>query len=263
MSNQIHPTAVVSPKASLGDDIVIGPFTIVEDDVVIGNGTHVGPHAYCADGARIGNDCTIHHGAVVATVPQDLKFKNEKTTFEIGNSTTIREFCTLNRGTAEHMKSTVGSNCLLMAYVHVAHDCTIGDNVIIANAVQMGGHVTIEDSAIVGGLTAIHQFVSIGEHTMVGGHFRVPKDVPPFILAGGAPLTYEGLNVVGLRRRGFSRETLDALDQAYRLLYFSKLNVSQAVQRIKEELTLTPEVKRLLSFIERSKRGIITTHTRS
>jgi UDP-N-acetylglucosamine acyltransferase len=262
MSNQIHPTAVVSSKAILGDNLVVGPYTVIDDDVVIGNGTRIGPHAYCADGARIGNDCVVHNGAVVATVPQDLKFKNEKTTFEIGDSTTIREFCTLNRGTSEHMKSTVGSNCLLMSYVHVAHDCTIGDNVIIANSVQMGGHVTIEDWAIVGGLTAIHQFVSIGEHAMIGGHFRVPKDVPPFILAGGTPLTYEGLNAVGLRRRGFSRETLDALDQAYRLLYFSKLNVTQAVQRIKEELTLIPEVQRLLSFIERSKRGIITTHTR-
>jgi UDP-N-acetylglucosamine acyltransferase len=263
MSNQIHPTAVIGSNAVLGDNIVIGPYAVIDDDVVIGNGTHIGPHVYCADGARIGNNCAVHHGAVVATVPQDLKFKNEKTTFEIGNSTTIREFCTLNRGTAEHMKSTVGSNCLLMAYVHVAHDCTIGDNVIIANSVQMGGHVTIEDWAIVGGLTAIHQFASIGEHAMIGGHYRVPKDVPPFILAGGAPLTYEGLNVVGLRRRGFSRETLDALTEAYRFLYLSKLNVSQAVKRIKEELTLTPEIKRLLSFIERSKRGIITTHTHS
>lgn len=263
MSNQIHPTALVSNKADLGDNIIIGPYTVVEDDVVIGNGTHIGPHVYCADGARIGNDCSIHKGAVVATVPQDLKFKNEKTTFEIGNATTIREFCTLNRGTAEHMKSTVGSNCLLMAYAHVAHDCTIGNNVILANSVQMGGHVTIEDWAVVGGLTAIHQFVSIGEHAMIGGHFRVPKDVPPFILAGGAPLTYEGLNVVGLRRRGFSRETLDALLEAYHLLYLSKLNVSQATQKIKEELTLIPEIQRLLSFIERSKRGIITTHTHS
>ena len=262
MSTQIHPTALVGAKAELGDDVVIGPYTIIEDDVVIGTGTQIGPHVYCANGARIGKDCRIHNGAVVATVPQDLKFKNERTTFEIGDATTIREFCTLNRGTAEHMKSTVGSHCLLMAYVHVAHDCTIGSNVIIANGVQMGGHVTIEDWVIVGGLTAIHQFVSIGQQTMVGGHFRVPKDVPPYILAGGAPLTYEGLNVVGLRRRGFSRQSLDSLSQAFHLLYLSKLNVSQAVAKIKQDLPLTPEIANLLMFIGQSKRGIITTHTR-
>ena len=258
MSNQIHPTAIVSTKAELGDNISVGPYTIVEGDVVIDNGTQLGPHVYCADGARIGKECRIHKGAVVATLPQDLKFKNEKTTFEIGNSTTVREFCTLNRGTAEHMKSTVGSNCLLMAYAHVAHDCTIGDNVILANSVQMGGHVTIEEWAIIGGETAIHQFVTIGKHVMVGGLSRVRKDVPPYILAAGEPLTYKGLNVVGLRRRGFSRETIDALSKAYHILYFSKHNVSQAVLRIQQELSLTSEINHLLAFIERSKRGIIT-----
>ncbi len=258
MSNVIHSTAIVNSKAELGENISIGPYAVVDGDVVIGSGTQIGPHVYCAEGARIGKDCRIHNGAVVSTLPQDLKFKDEKTTFEIGDSTTIREFCTLNRGTAEHMKSTVGSNSLLMAYSHVAHDCTIGDNVIIANAVQMGGHVTIEDWAIVGGLTAIHQFVSIGRHAMVGGHFRVPKDVPPYILAGGAPLTYEGLNVVGLRRRGFAREAIEALTQAYQLLYFARLNVSQAVVKIRQELRVTTEIQHLLTFIERSKRGIIT-----
>ncbi|HTR81837.1 MAG TPA: acyl-ACP--UDP-N-acetylglucosamine O-acyltransferase [Bacteroidota bacterium] len=261
MSTQIHPTAVVSPKAEIGDGVVIGPFTVVEADVVIGKGTSIGPHVYCADGARIGENCRIHNGAVVATVPQDLKFKNERTTFEIGDSTTIREFCTLNRGTAEHMKSTVGSNCLLMAYVHVAHDCQIGDNVILANSVQMGGHVTIEDWVVIGGVTAIHQFASIGRHTMVGGHFRVSKDVPPYILAGGDPLTFEGLNVIGLRRRGFSNETLESLTHAYHILYQSKLNVSQGIQKIKEEMKVTPEVQQLLSFVERSERGIITVHS--
>lgn len=261
MPNQIHPTAIVSSKARIGNDVAIGPFTVIEDDVAIGDGTQIGPHVYCANGARIGKECRIHNGTVVATLPQDLKFKNEVTTFEIGDNTTVREFCTLNRGTAEHMKSVVGSNCLLMAYVHIAHDCTIGNNVILANGIQMGGHVTIEDWVIVGGLTAIHQFVSIGQHTMVGGHFRVPKDVPPYILAGGAPLTYEGLNIIGLRRRGFSTEALDALSKAYHLLYLSKLNVSQAAQKIRQELTLTAEVQNLLSFIDRSKRGIITSRS--
>ena len=261
MPTQIHPSAIVSSKARIGNEVAIGPFTVIEDDVTIGDGTQIGPYVYCANGARIGKGCAIHNGAVVATLPQDLKFKNEVTTFEIGDNTTIREFCTLNRGTAEHMKSVVGSNCLLMAYVHVAHDCTIGNNVILANSIQMGGHVTIEDWAIVGGLTAIHQFVSIGQHAMVGGHFRVPKDVPPYILAGGTPLMYEGLNIVGLRRRGFSSEALDALSKAYHLLYLSKLNVSQAAQRIRQELALTVEIQNLLSFIDRSKRGIITTRS--
>lgn len=261
MPNQIHPAAIVSGKARIGNDVAIGPFTVVDADVVIGDGTQIGPHVYCANGARIGKECRIHNGAVVATLPQDLKFKNEVTTFEIGDNTTVREFCTLNRGTTEHMKSVVGSNCLLMAYVHVAHDCTIGNNVILANGIQMGGHVTIEDWVIVGGLTAIHQFVSIGQHTMIGGHFRVPKDVPPYILAGGTPLTYEGLNIIGLRRRGFSREALDSLSKAYHLLYLSKLNVSQAAQKIRQELTLTAEVQNLLAFIEQSKRGIITSRS--
>jgi len=255
--SEIHPTAVIHPKAQLGENVSVGPYTVIDADVVIGAGTQIGPHVYCADGTRIGNNCRIHKGAVVATLPQDLKFKDERTTFEIGDSTTVREFCTLNRGTAEHMKSTVGSNCLLMAYVHVAHDCRIGSNVILANSVQMGGHVTIEDWAIVGGLTAVHQFTSIGRHAMVGGHYRVPKDVPPYILAGGSPLTYEGLNIVGLRRRGFSREALDALQKAYHILYFSNLNVTQGVQRIRQELSITAEIQHLLSFIEQSKRGII------
>lgn len=261
MALQIHSTAIIGSKARIGNDVAIGPYTIVEDDVVIGDGTRIGPHVYCADGARIGKGCHIHKGAVVATVPQDLKFKDEKTTFEIGDNTTVREFCTLNRGTTEHMKSTVGKDCLLMAYVHVAHDCAVGDNVILANGVQMGGHVTIEDWVVIGGVTAIHQFVTVGQHTMIGGHFRVPKDVPPYILAGGAPLTYEGLNVIGLRRRGFSNEALEALSKAYHLLYLSKLNVTQAVGRIQEELTPTAEIQNLISFIERSKRGIITSRS--
>ncbi|MDE3057370.1 MAG: acyl-ACP--UDP-N-acetylglucosamine O-acyltransferase [Bacteroidota bacterium] len=257
MNTIIHPTALVGKKAELGDNVTVGPYAVIEDDVVIGSGTTIGPHVYCADGARIGKNCTIANGAVVATKPQDLKFKNEKTTFEIGDNTTVREFCTLNRGTTEHMKSVVGSNCLLMAYVHVAHDCTIGNNVILANTVQMGGHVTIEDWAIIGGVTAIHQFVSVGQHVMLGGHFRVTKDVPPYILAGGDPVSFEGLNRIGLQRRGFSHETIEALSQAYHLLYLSKLNVSQAAEKIRAELNHIPEINNLLTFIESSERGII------
>lgn len=259
MALTIHPTAIVSPNAQLADGITVEPYAVIEDDVIIGERTFIGPHTLIANGARIGKECKIHKGAVVSTAPQDLSYKGEQTFFELGDNSTIREFCTLNRGTTkQHGKSTVGSNCLLMAYTHVAHDCIIGNNVIIANSVQMAGHVTIQDFAIIGGLSAIHQFVNIGAHTMLGGHFRYPKDVPPYIIAGGWPVSFERLNIIGLRRRGFSKEALDALNDAYRHLYLSNLNVSQGVQRIKESMTVTPEVQNLLDFIAASKRGIIT-----
>lgn len=253
----IHPTAIVDPKAELGENVSVGPYTIIEGDVQIGDNTTIASQVLIADGARIGSGCRIHHGAVIATLPQDLKFGGEKTTFEIGNNTTVREFCTLNRGTQMRGKSVVGSNCLLMAYTHVAHDCIVGDNVILANAVQLAGHVTVEDWAIIGGLTGVHQFCRIGRHVMVGGHFRVTKDVPPYILASEEPLRFVGLNSVGLRRRGFSEETMRALKHAYRLIYRSNLNVSQAVARIREEVELIPEVLHVLEFIEKAERGII------
>lgn len=259
MPIQIHPTAIVSGKAELADGVVVDPYAIIEDDVVIGEGTYIGPRTLIANGARIGKNCKIHNGAVVSTAPQDLSYKNERTFFELGDNSTIREFCTLNRGTTkQHFKSSVGSNCLLMAYVHVAHDCVVGNNVIIANSVQMAGHITIQDFAIIGGLTAIHQFVTIGAHSMIGGHFRLPKDIPPYIIAGGWPVSFERLNIIGLRRRGFSKESLDALNDAYRILYLSKLNVSQGVERIKESMQITPEIQNLIDFIAASKRGIIT-----
>lgn len=259
MAITIHPTAIVSPKAVLADGVTVDPYAIIEDDVTIGEGTWIGPHTQIANGARIGKQCKIHNGAVVSTPPQDLSYKGEPTTFEMGDNTTIREFCTLNRGTIkQHGKSTVGNNCLLMAYTHVAHDCIVGNNVIIANSVQMAGHVTIHDFAIIGGLSAIHQFVHIGAHTMLGGHFRYPKDVPPYIIAGGWPVSFERLNIIGLRRRGFTPQALEALNDAYRILYLSNLNVSQGVERIRAEMTITPEVQNLIDFIAASKRGIIT-----
>jgi len=259
MSISIHSTAIVSPKSQIADGVTIKPYTIVEDDVVIGEGTFIDSHVLIANGARIGKNCKIHKGAVVSTPPQDLSYNNEPTTFELGDNSTVREYCTLNRGTKkQHYKSVVGSNCLLMAYTHVAHDCIIGNNVIIANSVQMAGHVTIEDFAIIGGLTAIHQFVNIGAYTMVGGHFRIPKDIPPYIMAGGWPVTYERLNIIGLRRRGFSNEAIDSINTAYRILFLSKLNVSQGIERIKESMTVIPEVQRIIDFVAKSKRGIIT-----
>ena len=253
----IHPTALVDKNARISDEVRIGPYAIIEADVTIGEGTTIGPHSLIADGARIGKNCRIHNGAVVATLPQDLKFGGEKTLFEIGDNTTIREFATLNRGTMAHGKSSIGSNCLLMAYTHVAHDCTVGNNVIMANGVQLGGHVTIEDWAIIGGMTPVHQFCHVGQHCMVGGHFRVIQDVPPYILASEEPLRFCGLNAIGLRRRGFSSETMLQLKRVYRLLYRSGLNVSQAVERIKNEFEIIPEIANVLRFIETSDRGIL------
>ncbi|HAP36422.1 MAG TPA: acyl-[acyl-carrier-protein]--UDP-N-acetylglucosamine O-acyltransferase, partial [Bacteroidetes bacterium] len=240
MPTQIHSTAIVSSKAQLADGVSVEPYAIIEDDVIIDEGTYIGPHTLIANGARIGKNCKIHNGAVVSTAPQDLSYKNEPTTFELGDNSTIREFCTLNRGTVkQHQKSTVGSNCLLMAYTHVAHDCIIGNNVIIANSVQMAGHVTIQDYAIIGGMTAIHQFVNIGAYTMIGGHFRIPKDIPPYIMAGGWPVSFERLNIIGLKRRGFTQEAIESLNDAYRILYLSNLNVSQGVEKIKSTMTIT------------------------
>lgn len=257
MSTQIHPTAMVDPGAELGNDVRIGPFAIVEKDTVIGDGTQIDSHVLVAEGARIGRECRVHKGAVVATIPQDLKFSGEKSTFEIGDQSVIREFCTLNRGTEDLGKSVVGKNCLLMAYSHVAHDCIIGDHVIIANGVQIAGHVTVKDWVIIGGMTPIHQFCKVGEHAMVGGAYRVVKDVPPFILASGEPLRFGGLNSIGLRRRGFSPEVRSLLKQTYRILYRSRLNVSQAVERIQNEVELIPEVQSVLDFIKASDRGMI------
>jgi len=261
MSTIIHPTAVVSPQARLGLNVSVGPHAVIEDDVTLGDGTSIGPHALVSNGARLGRDCRIHHSAAVGGPPQDLKYKGEPTTLEVGDRTTVREFVTLNRGTTGSGKTTIGSDCLLMAYSHVAHDCRVGNNVIIANCSALAGHVTIEDWVIVGGLTPIHQFVRIGSHSMVGGGVRVPKDVPPYILASHSPVIFEGLNLVGLRRRGFSPATIELIEKAYRILYRSNLNVSQAVARITQELERIPEINALLEFIASSKRGIIPGHT--
>lgn len=253
----IHKKAEVSPKAELGQNVEIGAFTVIEDDVIIGNDTIIGSNVMVASGARIGEKCKIFHGAVLSTVPQDLKFGNEKTTLEIGNNTTIREYATLNRGTTDHWKTVVGDNCLLMAYSHVAHDCTLGNNVIIANSVNMAGHVTIEDFVGIGGMVPIHQFVKIGKHSFVGGGFRIPKDVPPYILAMGEPLRYAGLNTTGLQRRGFSPETLKELKRAYRIFYRSNLTAEKALAKIEAEIQQITEVKELVRFIKSCERGII------
>lgn len=262
MSSQIHPLSVVSPKARLGDQVTVGPYAVIEDDVEIGDGTWVGPHAYVANGARMGHECRIHPFASVGGPPQDLKYKGEPTLLEMGDRCTVREYTTLNRGTTESGKTVIGSDCLFMANTHVGHDCRVGNRVIMANSVALGGHVHLGDWVIIGGGTPVHQFCKVGDHAMIGGGFRVVKDVPPFILAGQEPLVFEGLNSVGLKRRGFQPRAMEVLEQAYTVLYRSNLNVSQAVARIKETVEQSAEVHAVLSFIASSKRGIISGRTK-
>jgi UDP-N-acetylglucosamine acyltransferase len=259
MSTQINPRAEVHPQASIGTDVSIGPFAIVECGAVIGDGTTIGGTALIGKGARIGKDCRIHHGAVVGHQPQDLKYNDEPTTCEVGDRTVVREYATLHRGTGDGGRTIIGSDCFVMGYVHIAHDCIIGHHVILTNAAMMAGHCVVEDYATIGGITPIHQFVHIGQHCMVGGGSRVRKDIPPYILAGHDPLMYEGLNIVGLRRRGFPSQVIEALERSYTLLYDSGLNVSQAVAKIKEDQALmrVKEVQNVLSFISQSRRGII------
>jgi UDP-N-acetylglucosamine acyltransferase len=259
MSTQIDPRAVVHPRAELGNGVTIDPFAIVEEGAVIGDGTHVMPHAFIGTGARIGRDCRIHVGAVVGHAPQDLKYKNEPTTCELGDRTVVREYATLHRGTHETMRTVIGSDSFFMAYSHVAHDCRVGNKVILANCVALAGHVTLEDYVIIGGLTPVHQFVNIGCHAMVGGGSGIGKDVPPYSLVGSRPTVWEGLNAVGLRRRGFSKEAIEAVDRAFHLIYRSGLNTTQALDRIRADATLmaVAEVQKVVDFVAASKRGII------
>jgi len=255
MSN-IHPTAIVSGKAKLGKNISVGPYAIIEDDVEIGDETSIGPHAVIYNGARIGNKVTVHQAASIAHIPQDLKFGNEETFFYVGDNTVIHEYVTLHRGTKETGFSRIGSNCLLMAYSHVAHDTVVGDNCILANGVQLAGHVILEDYVIIGGLTPVHQFCNVGKHCMIGGGFRVTQDVPPFILSAGEPLKYSGLNLIGLRRRGFSNDDIMLLKKAYGYIYDHSLNVSQAKEKINAEIQ-NNHVDSIIEFLAKSKRGIV------
>lgn len=264
MSVNIDPNAQVSSKAQLGSNVSIGPFTIVEDHAVVGDGTTIGGNALIATGARIGRGCRVHHGAIIGHEPQDLKYAGEATTCEVGDRTVVREYAALHRGTGEGGRTVIGSDSFLMGFVHVAHDCIIGNHVILANAAMLAGHCEVGDYAVIGGIVPVHQFVHIGQHSMIGGGLRVPKDVPPYILAGQEPLVFQGLNSVGLRRRGVSADVIEALEKAYKLIYKSKLNVSQAVLKIKQDPTLKtiPEVQNVLTFIEKSKRGILSAPRR-
>ena len=257
MNNLIHSSAIIDSKAELGKHVEIGPFVSVHGDVVIGDNTKIMQGAFIGKGARIGSGCTIHPYAIVSNVPQDLKYKELDSTFEIGDNTTVREFATLHRGTEHSLTSKVGKECLIMAYAHIAHDCFIGDNSIIANAVQMGGHCLIGNFVNIGGLTAIHQFTKIGDYSMVGGHRGVNKDIPPFSLCTAEPLVWAKVNDIGLRRRNFSVEQISIIKSVYKTLYFSGLIVSHAIKKIKESFEMTKEVKMIVDFIESSERGII------
>lgn len=253
---QIHPTAIVDESAELGEGVVVGPFCIVGPNVSLGARTRLAGHVVIEQDTTVGEDCQISYGAVLGTAPQDLKFAGERTALKIGDRNVIREYATLNRGTAASGLTQVGSDCMLMSYVHVAHDCRIGNHVILSNAVNMAGHVSIEDWAIVGGMTPIHQFVRVGQHAFVGGQSRISKDVPPYVKAAGIPLELYGLNSVGLQRRGFSKEVRDELKKAYRLFFASSHNTTQALARAREELRALPEVEAFLSFFEQSQRGV-------
>ena len=257
ISDLISSTAIIHPLSKLGENVSVGPYAIIEHDVKIGNNTCIDSHTHIKPYTTIGNNCKIFHGAVIGEIPQDLKFDGEKSQLIIGDFTTIREYCTLNRGTNQKGKTTIGNHCLLMAYVHVAHDCSIGNHSILANAVQLGGHVEIGNYVTIGGMTPVHQFCKVGDYSFTGGGYRIGQDVPPYILAMNEPLQYSGLNVIGLRRQKFSAESRKNLKHAYHLLYHSTLNRSQAVNKIKVELNATTEINNILDFIEKSDRGLI------
>ncbi|MGH9887559.1 MAG: acyl-ACP--UDP-N-acetylglucosamine O-acyltransferase [bacterium] len=253
----VHPSAIVHPTAELGTGVTVGPYAIVGENCVIGDDCVISSRAVLERNVVLGNSVKVGIGSVLGGDPQDLKFKGEHTTVEIGENTVIREYATINRGTAQSFKTTVGKNCFLMSYVHLAHDCHIADGVIISNATQLAGHVTIEEKAILSGQIGVHQFAIIGKYSFVGGCSRVAKDVPPFVKAVGNPIKLYGLNVVGLERNGFPEEVRRELKRAYRLFFKSELNLSQARERAAAELKPYPEIQDFLAFFDRSDRGSI------
>ena len=252
-----QPLAYIHPSAKIHPSVVIDPFVTIEENVEIGEGTRIGSNVTIMAGARIGKHSTIFPGAVISAVPQDLKFQGEETLAIIGDNTTIRECVTINRGTAAKSRTVVGSNCLIMAYCHVAHDCVVGDNVIMSNATQLAGEVVVDNYAVIGGGTLVHQFCHIGPHVMVQGGALVNKDIPPFVKAAREPIAYAGVNSIGLRRREFSSETIREIQEIYRYLYLSGLNNSDAVERIEAELPATKERDEIILFVRNAKRGII------
>ncbi|MEY3051577.1 MAG: acyl-ACP--UDP-N-acetylglucosamine O-acyltransferase [Bacteroidota bacterium] len=247
----------IHPDASIGENVTIEPFVTIGADVVIGDDTWIGPHVSIMDGVRIGKGCRIFPGAVVGAIPQDLKFKGEYSLVELGDRVTVREYVTLNRGTQASHRTTIGNDSLLMAYVHVAHDCHIGKHCVLANGVTLAGHIEVEEYAILGGLTAVHQFVKIGAHAFIGGGSLVRKDVPPYVKAAREPLSYAGINSVGLRRRGFRPEDIHVIQDVYRILFVKGYNTSQAMEIIETDIDATPERDYILEFLRKADRGIM------
>ncbi|MDR2927407.1 MAG: acyl-ACP--UDP-N-acetylglucosamine O-acyltransferase [Cytophagaceae bacterium] len=252
-----QPFAYIHPDAKIAPNVVIEPFATIDKNVVIGEGTRVGSSVTILEGSRIGKNCNIFPGAVIGAIPQDMKFAGEDTTAEIGDNTTIRECVTINRGTIAKGKTVVGSNCLLMAYVHIAHDCHLGNHIIVGNSVQVAGEVIIDDWAILAGMCAIHQFVHVGAHVMVSGGSMILKDVPPYIKAAREPLSYAGVNSIGLRRRNFTNEQIRDIQDCYRVLFQSKMNISDALLRIEAELPSSKERDEIILFVKNSQRGVI------
>jgi UDP-N-acetylglucosamine acyltransferase len=252
-----HHLAVIDPRATIGANVVIEPFAHIEGDVVIGEGSWIGSHAVIKNGTRVGKNCQIFHGAVLGAVPQDLKFGGEETLLEIGHHTIVREYCTLNRGTKALGTTRVGAHCLLMAYVHIAHDCVIGDHCILANNVNLAGHIEVGDWAVLGGLTAVHQFVKIGAHAMLSGGSLVLKDVPPYIKAARHPLSYMGVNTTGLERRNFTPEQIDRIQDIYRILFVFNQNLAKALPQVAAEMPESVEKTAVLNFINASERGLL------
>lgn len=259
----IHPHTYIHPNAKLATNVKIDPFTVIHQNVEIGEGTWIGSNVTIMEGARIGRNCRIFPGAVIAAIPQDLKFEGEDSQVDIGDNTTIREFVTINRGTKERWQTKVGKNCLIMAYSHIAHDCIIGDNCILSNNTQVAGHVILGDWAILGGMCAIHQFVNVGQHSFVSGGSLVGKDVPPYIKAGRSPLSYAGVNSVGLKRRGFNVEKINHILDIYRVFYNKGMNTSQALEFLEEEFPATDERDEIVTFIRESGRGIIKRYSKN
>jgi UDP-N-acetylglucosamine acyltransferase len=257
MSTRIHPTAIVDPSAVIGGDADVGPYVIIGPSCTVGDGCVISARATLERNVHLASRVRIGAGSIIGGDPQDLKYQGEETTVEIGEGTVVREYSTINRGTTESFKTSVGRNCFIMSYVHLAHDCHVGDNVIISNGSQFAGHVTIEDRAIISGLVGVHQFVRIGTHSFIGGSSRVPKDIPPYLKAVGNPIRLYGLNSVGLTRSGFDPVVVRELKRVYRLFFRSELNVTQAKERAEQELQMTPEVKHFLDFVGNSDRGVV------
>ncbi len=253
----IHQLAAVDKRAKIGKNVVVEPFTTIAGDVEIGEGTWIGPNVTIMDGARIGNNCRIFPGAVISAIPQDLKFDGEDTQTYIGDNTTIRECVTINRGTKDRFKTSIGNNCLIQAYSHIAHDCTVGNNCIFSNSSTLAGHVTVGDFVVLAGMVAVHQFCNIGSHSFVTGGTLVRKDVPPYIKVAREPISYVGINSVGLRRRGFSNEKIFEIQKIYRIIFQMKMNTTQAIEYVEKEMLSTVERDEIIQFIQNSPRGIV------